>query len=118
MLAPRRAEALEGHPMMHGGVARAQEEAVVRHGVRVRVVGDLSLLPEGVQAAAQVVMEATAHHAQGTLNICFSYGWGASLTLLGRVYPGKIIKPLPVPSPPVCCRAASTTFCWAHACTC
>ena len=46
----------------------------MRHGVRVRVVGDLSLLPEGVQAAAEVVMQATAHHSSGTLNICFSYG--------------------------------------------
>ena len=51
-----------------------QEESVVRHRVRVRVLGDLTLLPEPVQAAAQRVMDATEHHAGGTLNICLSYG--------------------------------------------
>ncbi len=47
---------------------------MARHRVRVRVLGDLSLLPEPVQAAAARVMDATEQHTGGTLNICFSYG--------------------------------------------
>ena len=44
-----------------------------QHGVRVRVVGDLSLAPPGVRAAAAAVEAATAHHSRATLNLCFSY---------------------------------------------
>lgn len=44
-----------------------------RHGVQVRVIGDLSLAPRSVQAAAQRVMAATRHHSRAVLNICFSY---------------------------------------------
>lgn len=44
-----------------------------RHGVQVRVIGDLSLLPGSVQAAAARCMTATEQHSGGVLNICFSY---------------------------------------------
>ncbi|KAK9837473.1 hypothetical protein WJX81_004936 [Elliptochloris bilobata] len=46
---------------------------VERHGVRVRVLGDLARLPPEVQAAAEAVIAATAHHTRGMLNICFAY---------------------------------------------
>lgn len=45
-----------------------------RHGVCIKVLGDLSLLPVSVRAAADRVMEATQHHTRGRLNICLSYG--------------------------------------------
>ena len=51
-----------------------QEHAVLeRHGVQVRVIGDMTLAPPGVQAAAKKVMAATQHHSKAILNICFSY---------------------------------------------
>jgi undecaprenyl pyrophosphate synthase len=37
------------------------------------VLGDLSLAPPRVQAAAARIMAATAHHTAAVLNICFSY---------------------------------------------
>lgn len=46
---------------------------LARHGVQVRVIGDLSLAPPAVQAAAAAVMAATAHHDRAVLNLCFSY---------------------------------------------
>ena len=51
-----------------------QERSVVdRHGVQVRVIGNLSLLPARVQQAAQRVMRATQHNPRGVLNICLAY---------------------------------------------
>ncbi|EIE27677.1 Di-trans-poly-cis-decaprenylcistransferase [Coccomyxa subellipsoidea C-169] len=49
-------------------------DLVERHGVQVRVLGDLSLLPASVQAAAKRAMDSTKLHTRGILNICFSYG--------------------------------------------
>lgn len=46
---------------------------MMRHGVRVRVLGDLARLPPEVRAAARDVMAATAHHTRCALNICFAY---------------------------------------------
>lgn len=52
-----------------------QEYSLIeRHGVCIRVLGDLALLPASVRAAAERVMEATQHHTRGRLNICLSYG--------------------------------------------
>ncbi|KAL4451804.1 hypothetical protein ABPG75_007466 [Micractinium tetrahymenae] len=48
-------------------------DVLTRHGVQVRVIGDLSLAPREVQAAAAAVMAATAHHDRAVLNLCFSY---------------------------------------------
>ena len=50
-----------------------EHDVLKRHGVQVRVVGDLSLAPPGVQHAAHNVMEATKHHSNAILNICFAY---------------------------------------------
>ena len=56
-----------------------QEHALIeKHGVCIKVLGDLSLVPLTVRAAADRVMEATAHHARGRLNICLSYGSASS----------------------------------------
>lgn len=54
--------------------AHLQEfDVLVRHGVQVRVIGDLSLAPVAVQVAASRIMDATAHHSRAVLNLCFSY---------------------------------------------
>ncbi len=53
-----------------------QTDVIYRHGVQVRVIGDLSLLPRPVQAAAARSMAATSQHTGGILNICFSYTCG------------------------------------------
>ena len=50
-----------------------ERQLVERHGVQIRVIGDLSLLPDGVHAAAMRCMAATSHHRGGVLNICFAY---------------------------------------------
>ncbi|KAK9825747.1 hypothetical protein WJX74_003947 [Apatococcus lobatus] len=51
-----------------------QESSLIqKYGVRVRVLGELSLLPAAVQQAAHRITAATARHTTCTLNICFSY---------------------------------------------
>ena len=45
-----------------------------QYGVRTRVVGELDLLPDDLQDAMRVAVEATAHHTTSRLNICFAYG--------------------------------------------
>ena len=51
----------------------AEQDVLRRHGVQVRVIGDLSLAPPGVRAAADRLMDATRHHSAAVLNICFAY---------------------------------------------
>ena len=53
--------------------AAQEHDVLVKHGVRVRVVGDLRLAPAGVQAAAAAIEAATAHHTRADLLLCFSY---------------------------------------------
>lgn len=48
-------------------------DVLERHGVQVRVIGDLSLAPLSVQEAAENIETATQHHSKAVLNICFSY---------------------------------------------
>lgn len=51
-----------------------QESSLIqKYGVRVQVLGELSLLPAAVQQAAHRITAATAHYTTCTLNICFSY---------------------------------------------
>jgi hypothetical protein len=48
--------------------------AHVARRVRVRVLGDLSLAPDSVQASAARLMQASDHaDPLATINICFSY---------------------------------------------
>ena len=56
-------------------VAVQEYSLIERHGVCIRVLGDLALLPASVRAAADRVMAATQHHTRGRLNICLSYRW-------------------------------------------
>lgn len=48
-------------------------DLICKQGVKVQVIGDLTLAPAAVQSAASAVMTATAHNNRATLNICFSY---------------------------------------------
>ena len=50
-----------------------QGELIRRHSLKVCVVGDLSLVPEGVQRAAEKVHEATHMNHGPVLNICIAY---------------------------------------------
>ena len=50
-----------------------EEEKLGKKGICVKVLGDLSLAPAAVQAAAERVMQATKNNSSCTLNICFSY---------------------------------------------
>ena len=51
-----------------------EKEGIARsYGVRVRVLGDLALLPEGVRKAAEKVMDLTRHNQNAVLNLFVSY---------------------------------------------
>lgn len=50
-----------------------KEDLVTEHGVRVRVLGDLSLLPDGVRNAAERAMYLTKNNSSALLNLCISY---------------------------------------------
>lgn len=51
-----------------------QQNVIHEKRVRVRVLGDLALIPPDLRAAMASVMEETARYADGpTLNICFAY---------------------------------------------
>ena len=62
------AEEKLGEILRAGGAAEAR-----RQGLRVRVVGDLALLPEGVRRAAERAVAETRDNTGGTLNICLAY---------------------------------------------
>ena len=62
------AEEKLGEILRAGGAAEAR-----RQGLRVRVVGDLALLPEGVRRAAERAVAETRENTGGTLNICLAY---------------------------------------------
>jgi|Transcript_12603 ditrans,polycis-polyprenyl diphosphate synthase len=63
-----------------------EEEAprLRREGVKVQVLGDLSLAPSGVQEASRRVMEATAANDACVLNVLFSYTASEELVRAGR----------------------------------
>eukprot|EP00889_Picochlorum_renovo_P002129 jgi/Picre1/29159/NNA_004552.t1 len=50
-----------------------ESETLRERGIRVQVLGDVSLAPKRVQEAAERVAEATRDNDRCTLNICFSY---------------------------------------------
>lgn len=52
----------------------ADDERVHRHKIRVRCIGDLSLLPPGVQEAARHVMERTRDYEGYQFNVAIAYG--------------------------------------------
>lgn len=50
-----------------------KEEIIEKHGVSVRVLGDLSLLPPAVQEVMAKVVYNSRHNNKAILNVCFSY---------------------------------------------
>eukprot|EP01102_Stenamoeba_stenopodia_P022019 TRINITY_DN9028_c0_g1_i1.p1 TRINITY_DN9028_c0_g1~~TRINITY_DN9028_c0_g1_i1.p1 ORF type:complete len:361 (-),score=58.71 TRINITY_DN9028_c0_g1_i1:80-1162(-) len=50
-----------------------KEEIIEKHGVSVRVLGDLSLLPPAVQEVMAKVVYNSRHNDRAILNVCFSY---------------------------------------------
>ena len=83
---------LEGHA--HRRAVAVQEYSLIeRHGVCIRVLGDLALLPASVRAAADRVMAATQHHTRGRLNICLSYRWPFA-ALWPVLHAGDVAEPL------------------------
>jgi ditrans,polycis-polyprenyl diphosphate synthase len=61
----------------------SDNEIVMKLNVRVKVLGDLSLLRDDVRASASKAMHVTRHNSACTLNICFSYtsSWEISRAL-------------------------------------
>jgi tritrans,polycis-undecaprenyl-diphosphate synthase [geranylgeranyl-diphosphate specific] len=52
----------------------AVDERVHKHGIRVRCIGDLSLLPPSVREAADGVMAATKGYSNYSFNVAIAYG--------------------------------------------
>ncbi|KNE68887.1 di-trans,poly-cis-decaprenylcistransferase [Allomyces macrogynus ATCC 38327] len=50
-----------------------ESELVERHQIRIRILGDVRLLPINVQRAAAEAERRTCHHAGAILNICIPY---------------------------------------------
>uniref|UniRef100_A0A1D2A6D9 Alkyl transferase n=1 Tax=Auxenochlorella protothecoides TaxID=3075 RepID=A0A1D2A6D9_AUXPR len=69
-----------------------------RRGVRVRVLGDLTLAPPAVRRAAEHVQALTAAHDRVTFNICFSYS--ASSEMLAAQDAAARHEPCSPASPP------------------
>ena len=64
----------------------ARRDEVRTHGVRVRYIGKLTLLPESLQEAIRSVEEATAGHERFHLNIAMAYGGREEITDAFRRY--------------------------------
>lgn len=54
-------------------VLQEEKEWIEKHSLQICVVGNLALLPQEVQLAANKVMEATCSNSGPTLNICLAY---------------------------------------------
>jgi len=57
---------------------------VMAHKVRVKVLGDLDLLPESLRKKAEQVMAETRSHDALLLNVCFAYSSGQELVQVMR----------------------------------
>jgi tritrans,polycis-undecaprenyl-diphosphate synthase [geranylgeranyl-diphosphate specific] len=60
------------------------DERVKRYQIRVRMVGDRSLLPDDLQAAIDTAEEATKGHTGFSLNIALAYGGRNEIVLAAR----------------------------------
>eukprot|EP00730_Choanoeca_flexa_P019668 TRINITY_DN9613_c0_g4_i2.p1 TRINITY_DN9613_c0_g4~~TRINITY_DN9613_c0_g4_i2.p1 ORF type:complete len:359 (+),score=53.71 TRINITY_DN9613_c0_g4_i2:184-1260(+) len=59
-------------------------EVVHRNQVSVRILGDVSLLPEELQQVLGKVVTMTAHYTKAVLNICFAYTAQEEMTMATR----------------------------------
>lgn len=51
----------------------AEEKKLAEHGVRVKIIGNLSYLPEDIQGLIDTAERLTAENKEATLNVAFSY---------------------------------------------
>ena len=51
----------------------SRRDIIDRHGVSIRIIGELGMLPEKVRNVAIKAMYATSHHSNYILNICFPF---------------------------------------------
>lgn len=82
--------------------AIAQDETLAQHDVRVRVVGDLEKLPQGVRRAAERAMEATQARKGACLDVFLAYAARDELAKAvastrrdvgsGRLQPGQVVE--------------------------
>ena len=56
-----------------GNCVVQDSDLIPRHQVRVNIMGQLDMLPPGVQAAAQEVVQASKQYQGLVLNICLAY---------------------------------------------
>lgn len=71
------------------------EDIIHKHGVSIRVLGDITLVPEYLQHAMAKAICNTQHNKKAVLNVCFSYTSRAEIvnaakTLTTGVYEGHI----------------------------
>jgi len=51
----------------------SEEEKLKKHGVRVKIIGNISYLPQDMQDILRKAEEITEHNSEATLNVAFSY---------------------------------------------
>lgn len=69
-----------------------EAESLEDRGLRIQIVGDLSLAPQEVQEAAQQIMDATRLNSRCTLNICFSYTSSEELVRAAHMCSGLVTQ--------------------------
>ncbi|KAJ9450569.1 Isoprenyl transferase [Diplonema papillatum] len=77
---------------------------IEEHDVAVRVVGDLSMVPENVAEAAEDVRKLTGHRTGCTLNIALAYASRREMAHLATT--GSLWVPTPVQKPPLFIRTS------------
>ncbi|XP_071494705.1 dehydrodolichyl diphosphate synthase complex subunit DHDDS-like [Diadema antillarum] len=50
-----------------------ERDQIMKHGVCIRVIGDLNLLPRDVQEVVAEAMHISQHNTRATLNVCLAY---------------------------------------------
>lgn len=66
------------------------DERIYKNRVKIRFVGNLSLLPENIQRLCKRIQEKTKNHYNYILNFCLAYGGREELTNAVRKIAGKV----------------------------
>ena len=78
-------EEVDALMLLLGEFLEAEQETMLRNGIRFNVIGETSLLPEPLQARIAAVMAATAGGDRMTLTLALSYGGREELVNAARV---------------------------------
>lgn len=60
--------------ILYDVMARRLRERLNKHGIKIRVIGDISQLPEFLRKSLEKAIDGTKHNAKMTVNIALNYG--------------------------------------------